>query len=581
MSFTPELLTAAQRAEHLKLSQKTDAGTGAVAVSEPKTMSKKKSQLELARGSLSSSLSTKRNATADIDPKRDADLSFAILPIGAIEPYKHNPRTSSNPRYDEIKASIKADGITNTLTVTRRSTEAKYTTYGGGNTRLQIAKELFDEGDQRFANIQVIVKDWPGDAQVIAAQLSENELRSDITFWEKAQGVNNFKIEFEKESSKPLTASELNRELKTRGLSYGIKTLQNFAFVVEHMAPVGPWLKATEVNETLRPNISLLLDVGEKLGRAKEVSEAIQASLKKLGAELNTLQARNHERDPSEHQEVRIDPKELMDDLHYAAAETLDLSIAQLLSMQKALAANPRLSGQTLRERAVAEPDNTAASNGKKVPDANTAKPTEQAPMPGMLAQVPTAAEPSQSPQAELETVFDDGQALSEGAMVQAVLDAVSDIGRLLAFADVLMAADGFPGGYFVELPVKSLSFFADNDEPFDEPALRYSVWKFLAAMSGQFDRRLTDRIPEKNSLWMEFYKKGKKAFEQKLLESTRTTMSGGEPAITMSELNFVLTQQNIAPFMIAFLKAFNRLRELYPERFYGSTQPLFEKKEG
>ena len=52
------------------------------------------------------------------------------------------------------------------------------------------------------------------------------------------------KKEFECESGKPLTAGELNRELKERGLNYGIKTLQNFAFAVEQLSPVGEWLKA-------------------------------------------------------------------------------------------------------------------------------------------------------------------------------------------------------------------------------------------------------------------------------------------------------------------------------------------------
>ena len=73
----------------------------------------------------------------------------------------------------------------------------KYTPYGGGNTRLQIAKELFSEGDQRFAQLRVIVKEWPGDAQVITAHLVENELRADITFWEKARGVHQFRVELE------------------------------------------------------------------------------------------------------------------------------------------------------------------------------------------------------------------------------------------------------------------------------------------------------------------------------------------------------------------------------------------------
>ncbi|MBS0611386.1 MAG: ParB N-terminal domain-containing protein, partial [Proteobacteria bacterium] len=143
--------------------------------------------MEQARKSLPPLSGPRASATANLDPRSDAELSFSILPVSEIVAYGHNPRQGQNPRYDELKASIKADGITNILTVTRRSVDDKYTPYGGGNTRLQIAKELFAEGDQRFAQLRVIVKEWPGDAQVITAHLVENELRADITFWEKAR----------------------------------------------------------------------------------------------------------------------------------------------------------------------------------------------------------------------------------------------------------------------------------------------------------------------------------------------------------------------------------------------------------
>lgn len=128
-----------------------------------------------------------------LDPHADVDDSFSILPIGEIEPYQHNPRTGVNPRYEDIRASIIADGITNPLTVTRRPNSSKYHPYGGGNTRLVIAKELQANGDSRFNTLKVIVKAWPGDANVISAHLAENENRGDISFWEKAQGVAEFK----------------------------------------------------------------------------------------------------------------------------------------------------------------------------------------------------------------------------------------------------------------------------------------------------------------------------------------------------------------------------------------------------
>ena len=155
-------------------------------------------------------------ASTKVDITTDGDMSFSVLPIDQIEPYHYNPRTSRNPRYEELRESIKADGITNILTVTRPPKESKYTTYGGGNTRLMIAKELHAAGETLLATLQVIVKSWPGEAQIISAQLSENENRADITFWEKAGGVDRFRQEFEKESGKSLSTNSLHAELKTR-----------------------------------------------------------------------------------------------------------------------------------------------------------------------------------------------------------------------------------------------------------------------------------------------------------------------------------------------------------------------------
>ena len=197
-SRTPETLTAVQRAQRLNLqptgkSAEADKPALAPSMSPAKPPSKQEQQIINQGRATLTPISAKRSATADLDPRDDPDMSFMALPINQIEPYEHNPRTGPNPNYEQIKASIKVDGITNMLTVTRRDKHGKFTTYGGGNTRLRIAKELFEEGDQRFATLQVVFKEWPGDAQVITAHLVENENRADITFWEKAKGVQMFK----------------------------------------------------------------------------------------------------------------------------------------------------------------------------------------------------------------------------------------------------------------------------------------------------------------------------------------------------------------------------------------------------
>ncbi|TXJ10942.1 MAG: hypothetical protein E6Q29_05165 [Alicycliphilus sp.] len=96
-----------------------------MAVTKPSKQEQK--IMEQARKSLPPLSGPRASATANLDPRSDAELSFSILPVSEIVAYGHNPRQGINPRYDELKASIKADGITNILTVTRRSVDDKYT----------------------------------------------------------------------------------------------------------------------------------------------------------------------------------------------------------------------------------------------------------------------------------------------------------------------------------------------------------------------------------------------------------------------------------------------------------------------
>ena len=75
-----------------------------------------------------------------------------LLTLAQIRPYDRNPRRERNPRYDEIKDSIRAQGgLNNPLTVTRRPGAEHYMVESGGNTRLGILNELHKEtGDETF-----------------------------------------------------------------------------------------------------------------------------------------------------------------------------------------------------------------------------------------------------------------------------------------------------------------------------------------------------------------------------------------------------------------------------------------------
>jgi hypothetical protein len=57
------------------------------------------------------------------DPIADTPL---VLGVDEVLPWEDNPRTTRNPRYDELKESIRNRGLDTPPPVTRRPGEEKY-----------------------------------------------------------------------------------------------------------------------------------------------------------------------------------------------------------------------------------------------------------------------------------------------------------------------------------------------------------------------------------------------------------------------------------------------------------------------
>ena len=105
-----------------------------------------------------------------IDPVEPMQM---LLDVDLIQEYDKNPRRSViNESYEDIKASIRAQGIQNPITVTRRPGERLYITEAGGNTRLRATKELWQEtGDDKFRQIRVLFQPWKSESVVITKHL--------------------------------------------------------------------------------------------------------------------------------------------------------------------------------------------------------------------------------------------------------------------------------------------------------------------------------------------------------------------------------------------------------------------------
>ncbi|MCC7312859.1 MAG: ParB N-terminal domain-containing protein [Sulfuritalea sp.] len=178
-----------------------------------------------------------RNLPAQGDPTHDCQIE---LSVEDIHPYEHNPRRANNAKFNEIKESIRASGLRNPFTVTRRPGESHFVVEAGGNTRLLAIRQLWAETrEPRFHKLGVLFRPWRSESHVLTAHLIENEQRGDMTFWDKASGVVDLKARIEAEKGSTLSLRQLEEEMKALGLSINTATLAHYLFATERLGTLG------------------------------------------------------------------------------------------------------------------------------------------------------------------------------------------------------------------------------------------------------------------------------------------------------------------------------------------------------
>jgi len=166
-----------------------------------------------------------------------------LLTLNQVKPYDRNPRRERNPLFDDIKDSIRNQGgLNNPLTVTRRPGEEIYMVESGGNTRLQILYELFQEtGQETFNQIHVLYRPWRSETHVLTAHLIENEKRGEMLFIDKALGIRALKELFEAEDgSEPYSIRKLADRLKAVGYSINLDLLSRMNYTIDVLLPLIP-----------------------------------------------------------------------------------------------------------------------------------------------------------------------------------------------------------------------------------------------------------------------------------------------------------------------------------------------------
>lgn len=163
-----------------------------------------------------------------------------VVTLDELRPYELNPRIVRNPRYDDIKASIRERGLEAPPPITRRPGEAHYIIHNGGNTRLSILRELWQETrDERFFRLSCLFRPWTARGEILAltGHLAENELRGELTFIERALGVDKLRELYEREAGGALTQKELSDRLRRDGYPIGQSHISRMQDAIRCLLP--------------------------------------------------------------------------------------------------------------------------------------------------------------------------------------------------------------------------------------------------------------------------------------------------------------------------------------------------------
>ncbi|MFC6689963.1 ParB family protein [Pseudomonas lini] len=171
------------------------------------------------------------------DPLIDTPM---LVTLEQLRPYEHNPRFIRNPLYDDIKASIRERGLDQPPPITRRPGETYFIIRNGGNTRLAILGELWQETrDERFFRIHCLFRPWSNEITALLGHLAESDLHGQLTFIERALAVAKLKTMFELDGA-TLSQRELARRLAAGGYPISQPHISRMLDTLEHLLPAIP-----------------------------------------------------------------------------------------------------------------------------------------------------------------------------------------------------------------------------------------------------------------------------------------------------------------------------------------------------
>ncbi|PUA41374.1 transcriptional regulator [Pseudomonas protegens] len=193
------------------------------------------------------------------DPIEDTPM---VVTLEQLRPYEHNPRATRNPKYIELRDSIRSRGLDQPPPITRRPDEDHFIIRNGGNTRLAILNELYRETrDERFFRINCLFRPWDvtrGEIVSLTGHLAENDLHGQLMFIERAIAIEKARELYEQETGASLSQRELARRLSADGYPISQPHISKMQDAIRLLLPSAPNLMYTGLG---KPQVEKMLSL--------------------------------------------------------------------------------------------------------------------------------------------------------------------------------------------------------------------------------------------------------------------------------------------------------------------------------